>query len=177
MSGRVPVLREYDAAKMLGETIDERHDLIATRHGQRAVGTEVVLYVDHDKGVVVADGVSRGQFASWSFCPVVVAARRQIQSRRVRLSTSSASLIRSSPISTGYVASGASRRSCSGKRSSSRLVCDLMWSSDGDAANRRPSRITQVSSGSARSLTAWTAAGGGALSGDIRSPAMRPAAS
>src|SRR5262249_25492190 len=61
-----------DVAEMLGETIDERHDFITTRYGQRAVGTEVVLYVDHDKGIVVADGVSHGQI-----CLLVFLSRRR----------------------------------------------------------------------------------------------------
>lgn len=62
VSCRMPVLREDDVAEMRGETIDEGHDFIATRHGQCTVGTEIVLYVDDDKGVVVADCVSLGQF-------------------------------------------------------------------------------------------------------------------
>src|SRR5215469_5550452 len=100
MSGRMPILREDDVAEMPGEVIDERHHLIATRHGQGAVGAEIVLYVDDDESVAVADGVSRGQVCLQVFVSLSSAVRRQIQLPCVRLSSCAASLTRSSPIST-----------------------------------------------------------------------------
>src|SRR6516162_9349648 len=99
VSCRMPVLREDDVAEMRGETIDERHDLIATWHGQCAVGTEVVLDVDHDKDVVVADCVILGQI--FPLCFLSATARDKAQPWRMRLSTFAASLIRSSPTWTG----------------------------------------------------------------------------
>ena len=49
VTARVPVLRQHNVREARAEAIDERHDLIAVRHGQRAARHEVVLHVDDDQ--------------------------------------------------------------------------------------------------------------------------------
>jgi len=39
-----------------GQTIDQRNHLVSTRNRQRAAGTEVVLDIDDQQRVAVADG-------------------------------------------------------------------------------------------------------------------------
>src|SRR5882724_3989609 len=46
---RMPVLREHDVRKAAGEAVDDGHDLVALRHGERAAWHEVVLHVDDDQ--------------------------------------------------------------------------------------------------------------------------------
>jgi hypothetical protein len=48
----VPVLREDDVLEGGGEAVDERDDLIAFLHRQRAAGREAVLHVDHEEDVL-----------------------------------------------------------------------------------------------------------------------------
>ncbi len=48
--GRVPVLRGHDQVEPVDEAVDDRHDGVAVRHGQRPAGQEVVLHVDDDQG-------------------------------------------------------------------------------------------------------------------------------
>ena len=54
--GRMPILRQHDIAKPCGETIDDRHHLVAARHGERPAGTKIVLHVHHDEDVAAIDG-------------------------------------------------------------------------------------------------------------------------
>ncbi len=61
MSGRMPILCEDYIAEIFGKQVDDRHDLVAPRHGKGAVSTEVVLHVDHNQGVAVASFVNWGQ--------------------------------------------------------------------------------------------------------------------
>ena len=49
--GGMPVLSEDDVVELLREGVDERDDLIAVDYREVAAGTEVVLYVDDEKGV------------------------------------------------------------------------------------------------------------------------------
>src|SRR2546426_8895833 len=52
MAARMPVLREHHVFEARGEPVDDRHHLVAPRHGERAAGHEVVLRVDdHQAGV------------------------------------------------------------------------------------------------------------------------------
>ena len=39
-----------------GQTIDQRHHLVATRNRQRPAGTEVVLDIDHQQRIAIVDG-------------------------------------------------------------------------------------------------------------------------
>ncbi len=55
MAGGMPVLRQHDVAKPRGEAIDDRHDLIAARHRERAARTEIVLHVHDDEDVSAVD--------------------------------------------------------------------------------------------------------------------------
>ena len=61
MSGRMPILCQDDIAEIFGKQVDDRHYLVALRHGKGAVRTEVVLHVDHNEGVAVAGCVNWGQ--------------------------------------------------------------------------------------------------------------------
>ena len=55
MAGWMPILRQYDVREPLGQPIDRRNDLIAARNRETAPGTEVVLHVDDQQNVLVAD--------------------------------------------------------------------------------------------------------------------------
>ena len=58
MAGGVPVLRHDDVLELLGELVDDRHDLLAALDRQRAAGDEAVLHVDDDQRGV-ATGLDR----------------------------------------------------------------------------------------------------------------------
>ena len=55
MAARVPVLRQHHMRESRGQAIDQRHDLVAARHRQPAARTEVVLDVDDQQDVAIAD--------------------------------------------------------------------------------------------------------------------------
>ncbi len=76
----MPILRQHDVFKVFRQLVDNRHDLITARYGKRAAGAEIVLYVNHDEDVTVADRVSLGQFLPpWSFCrPLQPAAKLNV---------------------------------------------------------------------------------------------------
>ena len=58
----MPVLREHDVVEARREPVDERHDLVAARHGERAAGHEIVLEVDDHQA-----GAGHGYFFfSWA---------------------------------------------------------------------------------------------------------------
>ena len=79
MSRRMPVLRQHDVFKVFRELVDNRHDLIAVRYGERAARAEIVLYVNHNEDVTVADCVSLGQFLPpWSCRPLPPAAKLNV---------------------------------------------------------------------------------------------------
>jgi hypothetical protein len=63
MSGGMPVLRQHDIAKPRGQTIDDRHHLVAARDWQRPAGTKIVLHVHHDEDIAAVD---RRAFSHWS---------------------------------------------------------------------------------------------------------------
>jgi len=52
----MPVLREHHMREAFGQTIDQRHHLVAMRNRQRPAGTEVVLDIDHQQRIAIADG-------------------------------------------------------------------------------------------------------------------------
>jgi len=51
MARGMPVLGDDDVLELAREAIDERHDLVAALHFERAAGTEVVLHVDDDQAI------------------------------------------------------------------------------------------------------------------------------
>src|SRR5262245_4597920 len=55
MAARVPVLRRHHMREFSRQCIDRRHDLVAARHRQIAAGAEIVLNVDDQKHITVAD--------------------------------------------------------------------------------------------------------------------------
>ena len=87
MAGGMPVLRQHDVAKPRGEAIDDRHDLIAARHRERAARTEIILDVHDDEDVSAVDRRAFLHCGAFSDC-----------SRR---STSAARSLSSSATSTG----------------------------------------------------------------------------
>ena len=52
MAGGMPVLRQHDMFGSPDQVVDQRHDLVAAGHRQRAARTEIVLQVDDDKRFV-----------------------------------------------------------------------------------------------------------------------------
>ena len=58
MPGRMPILCEDHAAEIFRKPVDDRHNFIAARHSHSAARTEVVLHIDHDEDIAVADCVS-----------------------------------------------------------------------------------------------------------------------
>src|SRR4029077_18555963 len=69
VSGRMPILREHDIAKVFREPVEHCYDFMALRYRKCAAGTEVVLYIDNDEHIAVADRISRGQFCLLVFLP------------------------------------------------------------------------------------------------------------
>src|SRR5438067_206811 len=65
----MPILREHDVAEVFREPVDDRYDFIALRHSKCAAGTEVVLHIDYNEDVAVADRISCGQFSLPVFVP------------------------------------------------------------------------------------------------------------
>jgi hypothetical protein len=49
--GGMPILRENDVRKPLGETVDDRNYLVAARNRKRAARAEIVLNIDHKENV------------------------------------------------------------------------------------------------------------------------------
>src|SRR6185437_14428547 len=137
MSARMPILRQHHVAEACRETVDDRDDLVAARHRQRAAATEIVLHVDNDENAVVAE-----------FCPRLGYHQGCAPLCCRRRSTSAARSSSSEATSTGYVASRSSLRKGSGRRSSSRLVRSLISASGSGGRRRRPSFITSERSGS-----------------------------
>jgi len=55
MAGRMPVLGEHDVREFLRQGVDQRHDLVAARHGEAAARTKIVLHVDDEQNVARGD--------------------------------------------------------------------------------------------------------------------------
>jgi hypothetical protein len=91
----MPVLRQHDVVEFARQGIDQGDNLVTARHGEATAGTKVVLDVDNEKRIALADGQSFFQAEILSFSP-----------------TSAASLTKASATSTESVLSGSS--SCSG---------------------------------------------------------------
>ena len=55
MPARMPVLRKHYVREFGRQGIDQGHNLVATRYGEAAAWTEIVLDVDNEKHIVLAD--------------------------------------------------------------------------------------------------------------------------
>ena len=55
MTARVPILGQHHMPKSPGQPVDHRHDLVAARHRKRAARAEIVLDVDHQQHIAIAD--------------------------------------------------------------------------------------------------------------------------
>jgi hypothetical protein len=55
MAGRMPILRQDHVLEPRREPIDQRHDLVAASDREAPFRAEVVLYIDHQQNVLVAD--------------------------------------------------------------------------------------------------------------------------
>ena len=61
VAGRVPVLREDDAAEVTDQAIHDRQNGLCVRHGEWAAGAEIVLDVDDDE-----DGAGHERWGSFT---------------------------------------------------------------------------------------------------------------
>ena len=57
---RMPVLRQHHVGEGARQAVDQRHDLVALGHGERAARAEIVLHVHHHQHVGVPDRDRRG---------------------------------------------------------------------------------------------------------------------
>src|SRR5262245_46651534 len=69
MPARMPILREHDVREFGRQGIYHRHNFMAVRHGEAAAGTEVVLDVDNEKRIALADSQFFFQARSFRFPP------------------------------------------------------------------------------------------------------------
>lgn len=53
MPGRMPVLGQDHIGEDGAQGIDDGNDLVTAGHGQGAAGTEIILNIDDDKGIMV----------------------------------------------------------------------------------------------------------------------------
>src|SRR6516165_6230316 len=159
MAGWMPILRQHHVLEPRGQPIDHRHDLIAARNREASFGTEVVLDVDNQKDVLVADRKLCGHAGTLS------CAAKRLSCCAKRLSTSLASRTNASATCTGYDPCGSSRRNGSGSRARSHAARARISASVGDSPMRRPPRMTNWISGS----PVWSS-----LSIDRISPTIRP---
>ena len=88
MAARVPILGQHHVLEARGQAVDQRHDLVAARHRKAAAGAEIVLDVDHQQDVAVADVMLFSPWGAPSCCAS-------------RWSTSAASRTSASATSTG----------------------------------------------------------------------------
>jgi hypothetical protein len=88
MVRRVPVLRQHNMVEPRCQLVDEGHDFVTARNGEPAARTEIVLHIDHQQQIARADGKLVGHYAGRCWADR-------------RMSTSSTSRLRRSPICTG----------------------------------------------------------------------------
>ena len=55
MAARMPVLGQHHVLETPGQPVDHRHDLVAARNRKPAARAEVVLDVDHQQDIPIAD--------------------------------------------------------------------------------------------------------------------------
>jgi hypothetical protein len=51
----MPILRQRDMLKTLGEAIDDRHDGIAVGHRERAARAEIHLHINNQQQIIFTD--------------------------------------------------------------------------------------------------------------------------
>src|SRR5262245_53576705 len=103
MARRMPILGQHDLREALGETIDQGNYLVPVRDRQPSARTEVILNVNDDQDIVIAERDSlRAQASCSSSCR--------------RRSNASVRFIKATPTCTGYGASGPRLRKGSGKQ-------------------------------------------------------------
>jgi hypothetical protein len=81
MARRVPVLRQHHMVMTGDQMVDQRHDLVAVFHGERAAGAEIVLDVDDEQRL--RDGKGRTLLPSGG--PIVTRAVRQRRQRGLEI--------------------------------------------------------------------------------------------
>ena len=126
----MPILRQHHVREPLGQPVDQRHDLVPARDRQPPAGTEVVLDVDDDEDIAVADRRSSR----------VISAFRPARPDDGRLRRELAPAPRQP--ARGMIAPGSSLRNGSGRRCSSRAARARISVSVGDGAMRFPLLIT-----------------------------------
>src|SRR5262245_61315452 len=61
---RMPILSQHHVGEFSRQHIDQRYNLMSTRHRQIAAGAEVILNIDHQKDVVISHSQIIGQSAA-----------------------------------------------------------------------------------------------------------------
>ena len=79
MAARMPILCQHDVAEFCGQPVDDRHHVVTARHGERAAGAKVVLYIDDDEDAVIAK--HRGQIVSHDFRLMILALAQRLSRR------------------------------------------------------------------------------------------------
>ena len=131
MAARMPVLGQDHVAEARGQAVDDRHDLVAARHGERAARAEIVLDVDDEQDVLLAD-------RSLS----VMAAPPVLRQPAVGLARRAASAPRR--LRPGRRARVRARAAAPAGAASSRAACARISASVGDGARRRPAAHHRV---------------------------------
>src|SRR5262245_58049390 len=61
---RMPILSQHHVGEFSRQHVDQRYNLMSTRHRQIAAGAEVILNIDHQEDVVTSYSESIGQSAA-----------------------------------------------------------------------------------------------------------------
>src|SRR5262245_52238251 len=80
VAGRMPILRQHHMPETRGDAIDDRHDFMAARNGEFATWTEVILDIDDQQDVAVADRDRVGH--RFAFCACAMRPSTSAASRR-----------------------------------------------------------------------------------------------
>src|SRR5260370_38788682 len=67
----MPIVGQHDMAEAHGEPIDDRHDRVAVGDRERAAGAEIVLHVDDQQQIVVANLHFGPGLEQTSSCPAL----------------------------------------------------------------------------------------------------------
>jgi hypothetical protein len=68
MPARMPVLRQHNMGKLCCQRVDHGHDFVAARHREAAARAKIMLDVDNQEDVVLADRETFCQRAILSLC-------------------------------------------------------------------------------------------------------------
>ena len=61
MTCRVPVLGQHDMGKALRQAIDDRNDVMTARNREIAAGAEIILHIDDQQYIAIADVSAAGR--------------------------------------------------------------------------------------------------------------------